>query len=96
MRRFSISTFALALLAWPANAQPDDGSKETPVADTVIEDPYLWLEDVEGDAALGWVREQNERSLGVLEADSRFGQLAKDTDVACVTAVEEIEIFIGL
>ncbi|MEM6411088.1 MAG: prolyl oligopeptidase family serine peptidase, partial [Pseudomonadota bacterium] len=75
MRRFSISTFALALLAWTANAQPDDGSKETPVADTVIEDPYLWLEDVEGDAALGWVREQNERSLGVLEADSRFEAL---------------------
>jgi prolyl oligopeptidase len=26
-------------------------------------DPYLWLEEVEGEAALAWVRQQNERSL---------------------------------
>ena len=32
------------------------------------EDPYLWLEEVEGDEALGWVREQNERSLGEVTA----------------------------
>jgi prolyl oligopeptidase len=28
-----------------------------------IIDPYLWLEEVEGEAALAWVRQQNERSL---------------------------------
>jgi prolyl oligopeptidase len=28
-----------------------------------ITDPYIWLEDVEGEAALVWVRQQNERSL---------------------------------
>ena len=28
-----------------------------------ITDPHLWLEDVEGEAALAWVRQQNERSL---------------------------------
>ncbi|MFT7133790.1 MAG: prolyl oligopeptidase [Cyclobacteriaceae bacterium] len=28
-----------------------------------ITDPYIWLEDVEGEAALAWVRQQNERSL---------------------------------
>lgn len=36
------------------------------------EDPYLWLEEVEGEKALDWVREQNAESLGVLEADPRF------------------------
>jgi len=36
------------------------------------EDPYLWLEDVEGENALDWVREKNAQSLGALEADSRF------------------------
>ncbi len=36
------------------------------------EDPYLWLEDVEGEKALDWVRAQNKASLGVLEADPRF------------------------
>ena len=42
------------------------------------EDPYLWLEDVEGERALTWVREQNERSLATLEADPRFAQLQAD------------------
>lgn len=36
------------------------------------EDPYIWLEEVEGARALAWVAEQNSRSLGILEADERF------------------------
>ena len=35
-------------------------------------DPNLWLEEVEGEDALAWVREQNERSLAELQADSRY------------------------
>lgn len=42
------------------------------------EDPYLWLEEVEGERALTWVREQNARSLAVLEGDARFAQLHAD------------------
>jgi len=42
------------------------------------EDPYLWLEEVEGERALAWVREQNARSQGQLEADPRFAQLHAD------------------
>ena len=36
------------------------------------EDPYLWLEDVEGEEALAWVEEQNTDSLGYLEALPTF------------------------
>ena len=32
------------------------------------EDPYLWLEDVQGDNALAWARERNTQSQAVLEA----------------------------
>ncbi len=35
-------------------------------------DPYQWLEEVEGEKALDWVREQNARSQETLEADPRF------------------------
>jgi prolyl oligopeptidase len=42
------------------------------------EDPYLWLEEVEGERALTWVREQNARSLPTLENDPRFPQLLAD------------------
>ncbi len=45
---------------------------------TANDDPYLWLEEVEGERALAWVREQNTRSLAALEADARFAQLHAD------------------
>ena len=35
-------------------------------------DPFLWLEDVDGPAVLAWVREQNARSLALLESDPRY------------------------
>ncbi len=34
-------------------------------------DPFLWLEDIEGERALSWVRAQNERSLKQLTSDPR-------------------------
>lgn len=39
------------------------------------DDPYLWLEEVEGEKALEWVHERNKHSLGILEADERFTPL---------------------
>lgn len=42
------------------------------------DDPHLWLEEVEGERAIAWVRQQNERSLGVLEGDARYAQLHAD------------------
>ncbi|MBN2359870.1 MAG: S9 family peptidase [Deltaproteobacteria bacterium] len=41
------------------------------------EDPYLWLEEVTGEKALAWARQQNERSTGELTADPRFEPLRK-------------------
>ena len=38
-------------------------------------DPRLWLEEVEGKAALEWARARNAESLGELEADPRFAPL---------------------
>ncbi len=35
-------------------------------------DPFLWLEEVEGERALEWVRAQNERSLPQLTGDRRY------------------------
>lgn len=36
------------------------------------DDPYLWLEQVEGPKALQWVKTQNAQSLRVLEKDRRY------------------------
>ena len=43
-----------------------------------MSDPYLWLEDVEGDAALDWVRERNRIAQERLESDPDFESLRKD------------------
>ncbi len=42
------------------------------------DDPYLWLEEIEGERALAWVREQNQQSLATLEGDPRFAGLHAD------------------
>lgn len=52
-------------------------------AQTVNEDPYLWMEDVEGDAALAWVNAQNERSLASIQSHGIFeDNYAKAVDLA--------------
>ena len=45
----------------------------SPTAEPVNpEDPFLWLEEIDGERALAWVSEQNERSLAHLQADARY------------------------
>jgi prolyl oligopeptidase len=39
------------------------------------DDPYRWLEDVTGTAALDWVRDRNEVTLGALSGGPRFASL---------------------
>ena len=36
------------------------------------DDPYLWLEEVQGERALDWVRERNRESRALLERHPRF------------------------
>ncbi len=48
----------------------------------VEEDPFLWLEEIEGEEALDWARAQNTRSLGILTGDPRFKTLqAEATEI---------------
>ncbi len=41
-------------------------------------DPHLWLENIEGKAAIDWVKERNKTSLGELEGDKRYEPLRQD------------------
>jgi prolyl oligopeptidase len=69
-RLANLAAAAAALaLAGPALAQ-----SVPPQAD----DPFLWLEELNGARAMDWVRAENARSLKVLEADSRFKGLYDD------------------
>jgi len=75
--------FFLALLSActqepPATEPAEDATAEVAEpapAEAAAEDPYLWLENVEGEDALAWVEEQNGVSLGYLEALPTFEPL---------------------
>jgi len=68
MRLSSIALLISSAMATAAIAQTT----------TSIEDPYLWLEDVTGDKALSWVREQNADAKKELEAQPQFASLRDD------------------
>ncbi len=53
------------------------------------DDPYLWLEDIESEAALAWVRAQNERATTVLEADPRYKRF-NDQALAILHATDKV------
>ncbi|MEU2724439.1 prolyl oligopeptidase family serine peptidase [Streptomyces smyrnaeus] len=42
------------------------------------DDPYLWLEEIEGEAALAWVEERNAETVAELTADPGFEALRKE------------------
>jgi len=46
-----------------------------PMPTSTEQDPYLWLEDVQGEKALAWVRERNAQSEGLLQAQPGFTAL---------------------
>ena len=50
----------------------DARNAEKKMTNDGVDDPYLWLEEVEGERALDWVRGQNARSLGQLTTDSTY------------------------
>jgi prolyl oligopeptidase len=80
MRLAALTATALAALSLAActTASTDIASTTASSPAMTGEDPYLWLEDVEGERALNWVREQNAASLPQLENDPRFAQLHAD------------------
>lgn len=55
----------------------------------VVEDPYLWLENIEGAEALKWVEAQNQKSQAALTQSPRYERAEKDT-LAILEAKDKI------
>lgn len=55
------------------------GSVTAQTATQTGNDPYLWLEDVEGKDALTWVKTHDSLTLNAFENDSNFLRLQKET-----------------
>ena len=79
----AISSATIALTACASADRSVKASAENIVMNDTIKadlgpDKYLWLEDVEGEKALSWVKGQNDRSLKKLQADPRYKGLEND------------------
>jgi prolyl oligopeptidase len=55
------------------------------------DDPFQWLEDIEGAEALEWVRAQNQRTLAALEADPGFAPM-RDDALAILNSKERLAL----
>jgi prolyl oligopeptidase len=77
MRPTPFLWLALALAVAPAQASPAQATSPQPAAMSE-DDPYLWLEDVEGERALAWVRERNAETKAALESQPGFAALQAD------------------
>jgi len=78
MRIAALAAFAATAVAALVLASCSTTTTASDSQAMTSEDPYLWLEDVEGERALDWVRTQNARSLAQLESDPRYPQLLAD------------------
>lgn len=67
IRSLSLSTLA-SLALFLHGEEPT----QTMLPSETQNDSHLWLEEVEGEQALSWVQEQNERSLAELESDPEY------------------------
>ncbi|MBP3984212.1 S9 family peptidase [Pseudoxanthomonas helianthi] len=73
MSRFVLACLAAGLAAGAVSMQQAH-AQEKPVAN----DPYAWLEDVEGQKPLDWVKAQNARTEAEIAATPAFKQLEAD------------------
>ena len=58
-----------------SSTQPALTTEDISTMPPIPDDPYLWLEAVEGDAALAWAEQQNAVSIPLLQNDSRFADI---------------------
>jgi len=65
----SLAVLAPLAISAAAAVTPSSGGEE--------EDPLIWLEDVQGKKALAWAKEQNERTLPVLEKVKEYKPILK-------------------
>ncbi|KJS38976.1 MAG: prolyl oligopeptidase [Hyphomonas sp. BRH_c22] len=74
LRLLKSLTAALILTGCTLAPEPETILPDTPLpmTKTAPVDPNLWLEEVEGEKALDWVRAQNERTLAELQTDPRY------------------------
>jgi prolyl oligopeptidase len=58
-----------------AEPAPAVTEARTPLSELGKDDPYLWMEEIEGTRAMDWAKAQNAKTLPVLQGDARYATL---------------------
>ncbi|MEM8735926.1 MAG: S9 family peptidase, partial [Planctomycetota bacterium] len=67
------------MVTFAGQIHAQENSEPRKISDvTAKEDPYLWLEDVTGEASLDWVRAQNKTTQEHFEGQESFQALQED------------------
>lgn len=97
-----IAVLALAACGQGKQAEPDmkDAPKpaatetkapaDKPAMSKAATDPRLWMEEVEGEKALAWVKQENKRTLDDIESDPDFGKF-RDEALKILDAKDKID-----
>ena len=67
MKKVIVALFFIAASLHAQTATPPDTT-----------DPYRWLEEVNGERAMTWVKAENAKTTAVLEADPRYADIYKE------------------
>jgi len=92
MRRVNSLSAVTLLVATTscASVQTPEAPAPAPVQQAApAEDPNLWLEDIEGERAMAWVKERNARTLALLQGDARY-QRFHDAALKILEATDRI------
>jgi prolyl oligopeptidase len=71
---FVAGLFAVTGLSGIGAAQNAQNAQVAQPAEAPADDPFTWLEEIQGERALAWARNENTRTLGVLQGDPRYQQ----------------------
>jgi prolyl oligopeptidase len=70
--RFLLLAGILAVTGASAIGAQGPAAPAAPAA--VADDPFTWMEEIQGERALAWARGENSRTLGELQGDPRYAQ----------------------
>ena len=85
------AVFAALALPWMHKATMSQTTDNPTSAD-----PYLWLEDVQGERALAWVRQRNAETEAALQSQPGFAQHLADLRAALRVTDGISDIALGL
>ncbi len=86
MRLTLLTLASLFLFSFASNVMAQTEKTAPPSGE---DDPLIWMEEVEGERALAWVRSQNDRTLAELQSDPRY-EAYEDAAKQILTSKERI------